>query len=811
MLRVGRVNRDLCPIEIPENHEEVICLIWLDSNMDNSKDSFPMQETLLELNSDVRLCTEVNLCIDLIKTLIHKRIVIIVCGDLSCKIVPEIHGFRSIVAIHIFCINREFYEPLMAKYEKIVEIFSDRQSLLESICETISFIEKQIYAFNLFGQKQKSVRDPPRGSASFLWHHLLIYVLRQLPQDEQSKKDMLDKCIDYYQDNKRELKKIQQFRQMYTSDKAIQWYTHDCFLYRLLNKALRTEDIDLLYSFRFFIIDLCNQLENNNYERKSNKTISTLYRGQRISKEEFERLQKSVGLLISTNGFLSTSRDITISLVFAGPGITNNNDQYSVLFVINVPVSLKRVIFADVHEQSEIPSEQEVLFSHGATFRMNSVDFDSNLNTWKVVMTVTDEGLDNVQEYKLLLDELMQDQSSTVLFGAFLWRDMEYIEHAKKFFDELLVRLPSDHSDLPFIYNYIGTVYYEKGEFNLALEYYQKAYKYRQERLSSDHPNIIASLHNIGNIYCEKGDFDQAIDYYYRALMIDNKHYIDTFPRAAIYEALGNLFRKKCDSNNALIWLNRAYNMYTRLLPSPHPHIARCIGNIGLVHEANRNLDRALEYFFEEFEMEEQCLPPDHPNLSMHLDWIITMYREKGEWERILRYFRVKTNTTKHKFVFNRRHLASTLQAMKDFSPDATKIYTKHYELSMMNSLTRTLEIASVKEKSDALTTNRCIRRLSVCSVDEQKLEKNLTYWIHALNIERRVYSSDHPEIVRSLRWVGESHIETIRDYSEALRMYSERLRSFAKGSANFKDIECGKYTDFDMNDFERKFVKTTI
>ncbi|CAF3082348.1 unnamed protein product, partial [Rotaria sp. Silwood2] len=80
--------------------------------------------------------------------------------------------------------------------------------------------------------------------------------------------------------------------------------------------------------------------------------------------------------------------------------------------------------------------------------------------------------------------------------------------------------------------------------------------------------------------------------------------------------------------------------MYTRLLPSPHPHIARCIGNIGLVHEANRNLDRALEYFFQEFEMEEQCLPPDHPNLSMHLDWIITMYREKGEWERILRFFR---------------------------------------------------------------------------------------------------------------------------------------------------------------------------
>jgi hypothetical protein len=74
--------------------------------------------------------------------------------------------------------------------------------------------------------------------------------------------------------------------------------------------------------------------------------------------------------------------------------------------------------------------------------------------------------------------------------------------------------------------------------------------------------------------------------------------------------------------------------MYIRILPYPHPHIARCRGNIGLVHETKRELNFALKCFFEEFEMEEECLSSDHPNLGLHLDWIITMYKKKGEWEK---------------------------------------------------------------------------------------------------------------------------------------------------------------------------------
>jgi hypothetical protein len=61
------------------------------------------------------------------------------------------------------------------------------------------------------------------------------------------------------------------------------------FLYRLLNKALRVQNIDLLYLFRFFIRDLGEQLEKN----KCTSSIR-VYRAQQMSKEEVDILRHSV-------------------------------------------------------------------------------------------------------------------------------------------------------------------------------------------------------------------------------------------------------------------------------------------------------------------------------------------------------------------------------------------------------------------------------------------------------------------------------------------------------------------------------------
>ncbi|CAF4829638.1 unnamed protein product, partial [Rotaria sp. Silwood2] len=57
---------------------------------------------------------------------------------------------------------------------------------------------------------------------------------------------MLDRCRLYYAHDPIELEKIADFERKYEADQAIRWYAKDSFLYRILNTALRQNDMETI-------------------------------------------------------------------------------------------------------------------------------------------------------------------------------------------------------------------------------------------------------------------------------------------------------------------------------------------------------------------------------------------------------------------------------------------------------------------------------------------------------------------------------------------------------------------------------------
>jgi hypothetical protein len=55
-----------------------------------------------------------------------------------------------------------------------------------------------------------------------------------MPKTIESKQMMLAKCRDYYRRNPRELVNIAEFDLTYKSNEAIQWYTKQSFVYKLV-------------------------------------------------------------------------------------------------------------------------------------------------------------------------------------------------------------------------------------------------------------------------------------------------------------------------------------------------------------------------------------------------------------------------------------------------------------------------------------------------------------------------------------------------------------------------------------------------
>ncbi|CAF4187265.1 unnamed protein product [Adineta steineri] len=749
------------------SNKEDIQLIWLDGNMNDSHDYLLTQSMLIELNPAVQFYSHSDRCLDFIKSIKHEQIFLIVSGAFVQRILLQTHHYRPLVAIFIFCSNHQQHIPLMKEYNKITGIFTKQHDLLEAIKEKMNFVEKQTLSFSLFDQKQKSMKDLSQESVSFLLHQMLVYILKQMSQDEQSKQQMLDMCRDYYKQNKHELKKIEEFQNTYTRDKAVEWYTDECFLYKLLNKALRTEDIELLFNFRFFIIDLCSAIEQENQLLKKQGTL-TLYRGTQIPNEEFEKIKENIGKTISTNGFLSTSRNINVSLGFIHRN-AQSNDFTSVLFEIKANSLLKTVIFTDVGDRSRIKGEEEVLFNLNSLFKIVSVCFDSELTVWKVLLNATDEGAEKVDEYLSLSKQQMEEYTPLIYFGRLLLYQLGQVDRAGKYFNMLLKSLPDDHPDIAAIFNSIGLVHMKRDELNLALKNFEIAYEMRRKQLPSNHPHIAGSLNNIGAIYKEKGDFKSALDYYRQALRVyDDLYRGNNLQKATTIQNIGIVYRDKEDFDTALTYFSRALEMYKHVLPDQHSYIATCLGVTGDAHEKKGNLDTALDYYQQQLNMEEQCLPFEHSDLSNHLGWIIDTYKKMNEIDKALDLCQQKLLIQKSRLGENHPRIARTLMIMADLiEDDNSNEALKYYKqaLSVLDNCT----------PLDHQVTSQCLISMAWLYAVYNMMEDALRCQLKALEIDRQTLSSDHTYIANSLRNIGVCY-EEMNSLSEALRYYNESL-----------------------------------
>ncbi len=232
---------------------------------------------------------------------------------------------------------------------------------------------------------------------------------------------MIDELRRVSYDNDIYLKQISDFEQNYHSNAAIQWYTRDGFLYRLINRALRYEDIEVIIKYRFFIIDLYQKLDELHQEiihtsNQSEPTITTYYRGQLIPSTELEQLKRHVGSLISINTFFSTTLSLDIAMMFAGgSGIEGFTMNKPVIFCIEVDSSIENTRpYANINSYSDYEQEDEVLFAMGCVFTIEKIESLTIYDTVQVIH------LKMVDEKELPQENISMDLSKILPEQKFL-------------------------------------------------------------------------------------------------------------------------------------------------------------------------------------------------------------------------------------------------------------------------------------------------------------------------------------------------------------------------------------------------------
>lgn len=209
--------------------------------------------------------------------------------------------------------------------------------------------------------------------------------------DDSAREDLLYVCRKMYAENPQELRLVNDFEKDYCPEKAIWWYTRQCFTYQLLNRALRCLEGDMIVDMGFFIHDLHNQIEKLHREQLQQYGGKSflLYRGQKLSTDDFGKLQNTRGGLLSFNSFLSTSEKRSVSLQFAQIS-PNDLSLIGVLFIMTIDPRTDSTPFANVKNHSEFQIEDEILFSMHAVFRIERISsMDTTHRPYEVHLTLT--------------------------------------------------------------------------------------------------------------------------------------------------------------------------------------------------------------------------------------------------------------------------------------------------------------------------------------------------------------------------------------------------------------------------------------
>ncbi|CAF0944509.1 unnamed protein product [Adineta ricciae] len=639
-----KVKDSLCAPSLPLPFGVVVDLasfkrILLHDNEQNLEgDEYQMCQKISELDSDMQIFDSLDKCIAYAQQEYIKNLYVLVwqIDYLSIKDIRQTiirkcssFGLRRLYVLkgcQIHSRNEEIY---------IRVIFDDKHCNKSEQKDVELDPLVPMSVFDLTHGKDMSIRDLNDDQVRFIWFQLLLDVLLRMPRSTNNMTDMLEVARSYYRSDPIELKKINEFASTYQPSKAIWWYTHDSFVYRLLNRAFRTQDICTIFTFRFFILDLYTQLSGI-AKARAVPLRKEAYRGQFLPMNELEAIKNNVNGLISMNTFLSTTTDASVAFLYAGHG-SGLPSHASVVFTIDLNIdnndnstAFDRP-FADISQYSSKLDEKEILFSMGTIFRITAVEeYDSTYEVFLQRETQAKECLSTLISHESI--ELTQSTTSELALGDFL-SAMGMLDQAEQFYRIILqYQIPADENPELHVslFNSIGLLHINRADYsaaqsvleqaysvaknsrvflsttlsNLGLVYlnqcrYDRALKYfqRAKRLEPSTKKSISILSNIAAVFEEKGQYKKARSYYRRTLTTQEKYLPPMHLEfAKLYLNLGSLEKTLGNYQKSLTLYEKSLNIYQLTLPANHHSLAHIYNNLGLLHQELKSFSKAREY-----------------------------------------------------------------------------------------------------------------------------------------------------------------------------------------------------------------------
>lgn len=471
-------------------------------------------------------------------------------------------------------------------------------------------------------------------SEHFIYAQLLIDLLLRLKPAENDRNKFLAHCKEQYREIDHELKLIEQFQNDYSSTNALDWYMKDSFLYRILTRILQLENFDHLFFSRFLLQDISNAIAKN----KSRTTIR-VYRCQLLTKDEIQFLENSLGCLLSSNSFLSTSIHRELALVFLKQSAsTNDLEQVLVEIDANPSYTILKP-FGFIKCDNSYRQTEEVVFSIGSIFRLMNI-YQTDDGMWIMNLSLCTDNDHEIKEiFKPYRSNAKNEPIDLLALGNFL-RHIGQINEAEKFFNRLLYEFYGNNPSTADCYYALGSIACEKELYDVSLNCHQKSLEIKSQISKENDSTMADSYNSIAQIYSKKKDHRQALTFYLRALniimQIHGDHHLEV---ARCYTNIGGVYQKQEDYPHALECYEKALVIRQKNYPTSHSDLGVSHNNLANVYASYGQYDLAFEHYNRALKILQSTLSLVHPELGMTYCGLGLIYERRGEFETALSYY----------------------------------------------------------------------------------------------------------------------------------------------------------------------------
>lgn len=148
------------------------------------------------------------------------------------------------------------------------------------------------------------------------------------------------------------------------------------------------------------------------------------------------------------------------------------------------------------------------------------------------------------------------------------------------------------------VYNNIGLMYFNKNEYSKSLNYFNKAMDIALGKTGVTNEVLANIYNNLGDVYRKLKKYKLANTYFIKVLTIYDTLYDNTSLEIAfIYNNIANLYKDRGNYNRAIDYYNKSIVIRKKILGEKHDKIAQIYQNLGIIYVYKQEYTAALKLF----------------------------------------------------------------------------------------------------------------------------------------------------------------------------------------------------------------------